>query len=95
MVSHSRASLGAHHLRALNLPQPITVQADDQGQPLAVQLGSSWIAVVAVQDRWRIDEAWWRQEIVRLYSLLLLEDGRLVTVFHDLTHHQWYQQVYS
>jgi hypothetical protein len=49
--------------------------------------------VSAVQDRWRLDDEWWRERpISRLYYTLLLEDGRLLVVYHDLVLAEWYMQ---
>jgi hypothetical protein len=72
------------------------VEADESGEPRAVVLGRERLAVAAVQDRWRIDDEWWRQQPVsRLYFSLLLEDGRMVTVFSDLVNGRWYRQTYN
>lgn len=95
MVSHSRAPLGARDLRSLNTPAPVRVRADAAGQPLAV-LRSGWSGpreVVRVQDRWRIDDEWWRAHpISRLYFSLLLADGTLLTLYHDLIANRWFEQ---
>lgn len=41
--------------------------------------------VEAVQDRWRIDDEWWREAALsRLYYELRLEGERVVTVYRDL-----------
>ena len=48
--------------------------------------------VAAIQDRWRIDDEWWRAPISRLYYQLLLEGGLLLTVFCDLRAGGWYLQ---
>ena len=70
MVAHSRASLGARAVRALNVPVPITVQATPAGEPQTVRR-SRWAApraVQMVQDCWRVDDEWWRERpISRLY----------------------------
>jgi aspartyl/asparaginyl beta-hydroxylase (cupin superfamily) len=50
--------------------------------------------VVQVQDVWRIDDEWWREEVSRLYYRLLLEDGRRVTIYNDLISLDWHQQEY-
>ncbi len=94
MVAHPRAATRAHRLRPLNRARPIRVEADESGEPQAVVLGHERLAVAAVQDRWRIDDEWWRKEVSRLYLSLLLEDGRVVTVYHDLLADQWLQQKY-
>jgi hypothetical protein len=44
-------------------------------------------------DRWRVDDEWWREKpLSRLYFECLLEDGRRITVFHDLITSKWYRQ---
>jgi hypothetical protein len=70
------------------------VETDESGEPQAVVLGRQRLAVAAVQDRWRIDDEWWRKEVSRLYFSLLLEDGRVVTVYRDLVRGTWCQQTY-
>ena len=95
MVSHPRAPLGARDLRPLNAPAAISVQADASGRPLAVQR-RRWPRprkVAHVQDRWRIDDEWWRERpIARLYYTLLLGDGTLLTIYHDLLADAWFAQ---
>jgi hypothetical protein len=59
-------------------------------------LGRERLAVAAVQDRWRIDDEWWRtRPVSRLYYSLLLEDGRTVTVYRDLVSGRWFKHAYS
>jgi hypothetical protein len=95
MVSRARAPLGAPALRALNLPVQLVVQADDAGQPQTVRR-ADWRSpriVTRVQDCWRIDDEWWREEpISRLYFVVLLEHDALLTVYHDLISDGWYEQ---
>jgi hypothetical protein len=95
VVAHSREAARAHRLRPLNQARPIRVEADQSGEPRAVVLGRERLAVAAVQDRWRIDDEWWRKEVSRLYFSLLLEDGRVVTVYRDLVTGRWSQQNYG
>ena len=93
MVAHPRTTARSHRLRPLNQPQPIQVEADESGEPQAVVLGCERLAVAAVQDRWRIDDEWWRERPVsRLYFRLLLEDGRVVMVYKDLVSGRWARQ---
>ena len=47
-----------------------------------------------VQDRWRIDDEWWRGPISRRYYQLVLDDGSLRTVYQDLVDGRWYEQGY-
>lgn len=55
---------------------------------------SAWKRVVAVRDRWRVDDEWWRAPISRRYFELLLEDGGLLVVYHDAVAGEWFQQRY-
>lgn len=93
MVAHPRAATRAHRLRPLNRARPVRVETDESGEPRAVVLGRERLAVAAVQDRWRIDDEWWRERPVsRVYFSLLLEDGRVVTVYKDLVSGRWARQ---
>ena len=95
MVAHTRAAARAHRLRPLNRARPIRVEADESDEPQAVVLGRERLAVAAVQNRWRIDDEWWRKEMSRLYFSLLLEDGRTLTIYRDLVTGRWSQQNYG
>ncbi len=101
MVTDPGAPLGAGDLPAVatpvafKAPVPIEVQADASGSPLAVRR-RHWPqarAVARVQDRWRIDDEWWRaRPIARLYHALLLADDTLLVVYHDLVTGAWFEQ---
>ena len=54
-----------------------------------------WIAVAGVGNLWKINDEWWRgqrEEIERVYYVLVLQNGQSVTVFHDMTTHEWHRQ---
>jgi hypothetical protein len=98
MVTDPRATLGAHELRALKLPVPVTVRADGAGQPRSVRR-DDWSApreVARLEERWRVDDEWWRERpVARLYYHVLLADGALLTLYHDLVDDRWYEQRYG
>lgn len=87
--------MGAHTLRTLNGARSLIVQTDAAQQPVAV-LRSGWRtprAVVDIRDCWRIDDEWWRERPVsRVYYELLMGDGMLLTVYHDLVAGTWSEQ---
>ena len=61
------------------------VEVDARGWPQAVLFEGVLRAVAAVQDRWRIDDEWWRETVVsRMYYELRLEGERVVTVYREL-----------
>lgn len=54
------------------------------------------VAVRQVLERWRVDDAWWREEpVCRMYYELELEGGQVTVLFHDRTLDRWYQQRYG
>ena len=82
-------------LRPLNAPSPLQVQADDQGRIVSVwrQGRLTPRTIAAVQDHWRIDDEWWREHpISRVYYELFLDDGTLLTIYHDLLADLWFEQ---
>lgn len=81
-------------LQPLKQPRPVVVETDEPGGTAAVVLGGRRLAVLQVQDVWRIDDEWWREEVSRLYYRLLLEDGRALTVYRDLVKDKWWRQSY-
>ena len=76
----------------VNSPREVSVVADSSGEPDAIlHDGGRW-KVARVQNRWRVDDEWWRGEISRMYYELLLSNGAVLTVFHDLVSDRWYRQ---
>ncbi len=85
-----KASPGA--LRPLGLPRPLDVKTNERGWPGAVRMGHHWLAAEVV-DRWRIDDEWWRAELLsRAYFSVMLDDGRSLTLFQDLVTGRWSRQ---
>jgi hypothetical protein len=80
-------------LRPLGQPVAVTVRTDPHGTPTHVRLpGKTARQVEAVRERWRIDDEWWRVSISREYVSLVLDDGRVLTIYHDLSDGLWYAQ---
>jgi len=93
VVAHPRTPARPHRLRPLREPRPVAVEVDGEGLPLAVTLSGRRLRVLQVQDTWRIDDEWWRERPVsRLYFEAALEDGRVVTLYHDLLQESWWHQ---
>ncbi len=79
----------------LNVPRPIQVAVDEHGLPARVaRRAGRPVAVAAIVDTWRLDDAWWRDAISRLYYRLALADETTITVFEDLVKGGWYAQRY-
>lgn len=92
MVEDSRAAARAHRLRPLNLPVPVAVTMRGDGLPEVVTVDGAQRAVLAVRERWRVDDEWWRRPISRDYVEVVLDDGRRLVLFRDLLTGEWFRQ---
>jgi hypothetical protein len=95
MVAHSRTALRADRLRALNAPEAVQVEVDASGIPRTVRRSKNeggGQAVEDILDVWRIDDEWWRRPITRRYFELLLDGGKRVVLFEDLSTGEWFMQ---
>jgi hypothetical protein len=69
------------------------VRTDECGEPEFVRLpGKTARKVISIRERWRIDDEWWRDPISREYRSVVLDDGRVLTLYHDLVAEAWYVQ---
>lgn len=95
MVKAPGTTVRAHRLRPLASPRPLRVDEADDGAPRALFFEGAMRDVAAAQDRWRIDDEWWRETPVsRMYWQLQLEGGRVLTVYRDLIGGGWWEQRY-
>lgn len=84
-------------LQPLGLPRPVEVRAGPDGLPAAVaRQRGRWQRVEQFDDAWQVEEEWWREAPQeRTYVRLLLEGGRVLTLFHDGRSGSWYEQHYG
>ncbi len=95
MVSNSRTPPRADSLRSLNTPRLITVRGTRRdGAPTFLVEHHRPIRVAEVHDTWLIEDEWWRTPIQRQYFQLLLANGTIRTIYHDLVTDEWYDQAY-
>lgn len=94
MVQDTGKTLRTDTYRPVNIPEPVNVEEDPSGLPLAVRTPRRQ-AIKTIEDRWRIDDEWWRLEPVsRLYYEVLLVSGQRLVLYKDLINNCWYQQSY-
>ena len=93
MVPDTREETGSSTSRPLNVPKAVKVISDIQNFPRKIQIGRLYLSVKKIQDRWRIDDEWWReQSLSRAYYQCLLETSDVVIIFQDLVRNIWYKQ---
>ena len=93
MVPDTREETGSSTSRPLNVPKVVNVIADTQNFPRKIQIGHIYLSVKKIQDRWRIDDEWWREQpLSRAYYQCLLGTSAIVIIFQDLVRNIWYKQ---
>ncbi len=94
MVENPGKTLRADTYRPVNTPEPAQVEEDASGLPLAVRLPRRQV-VASIEDRWRIDDEWWRAgPVSRLYYAVRLAPGQRLVLYKDLNDSCWYKQAY-
>src|SRR5437667_3689592 len=79
---------GTDRLRALNAPQRVRVELDEQRRPRVVKReAGNEKRVESFGENWRMDDEWWRQPIVRRYVEVVLEGGGRVVLTPPLVVH--------
>lgn len=95
LIKPSAVSRQRSNLRPLNAPSPLRVQTDARGRIVSIWRHGRPTprTIAAVQDRWRIDDEWWREHAVsRMYYAVVLGDGTFLTLYHDLITDAWFEQ---
>lgn len=94
MVEDSGKTLHADAFRPINLPKTVLVEEDDAGLPRAVKEKRRQ-EIIAIEDRWFIDDEWWRIEPVsRFYYTIRLASGQKLVIYKDIVSGAWYRQSY-
>ena len=94
MVADTGKTLRHDTLKPINLPEPVQVEESSSGIPVAVKTTRRQ-RIIAVEDRWRIDDEWWRSEPVsRLYYAVILASGQRLVLSKNLIDKRWYRQTY-
>ncbi len=80
-------------LRAINVPQRVEVELDEDGMPTVVKRETgNGKRVETIGEVWRVDDEWWRQPIVRSYVEVVLDGGGRVVLFEDVITGEWFTQ---
>ncbi len=92
MVEDTGKTARAGTLKPVNQPEPERVEEDNSGLPVALRTKRRQ-PVKTIDDRWRIDDEWWRSEPVsRLYYAIRLVSGQRLVIYKDLISGNWYRQ---
>lgn len=92
MVQDSGTPVRPDRLRALNLPRRVVVERDADGGWKALEDVGKRATIVETGEVWRVDDEWWRTPISRRYVEVVLEGGKHLMLFEDLTTGTWFAQ---
>jgi len=94
VVAHPGETPGTGTYQPVDAPEPVTVKEQGAGQPIAL-VSRGRQRVIAIEDRWRIDDEWWRTApISRLYYAVMLNTGQHLVIYKNLVTGGWYRQSY-
>jgi hypothetical protein len=92
MVEDTGKTVRAGPLKPVNQPEPEKVEEDAAGRPVTLRTKRRQL-IQTVDDRWRIDDEWWRREPVsRMYYAVRLTSGQKLVLYKDLIGGGWYRQ---
>jgi len=81
--------VNARSSRRLATPSAARVRVGEGGVPVAF----AGAGVDSLREDWVVEDRWWTgRPVRRRYFELVLEDGRNVVVFHDLSAGGWFTQ---
>ena len=94
MVENPRETPRAGAYKPVNAPELVRVKEDVAGLLLVVR--GKWRQYIEfIEDRWRLDDEWWRTEAVsRFYYAIRLASGQKLIIYKDLITGDWYRQPY-
>ena len=93
MVTYTGKARRFDPIRSLNKPIKVLTYVDREGLPVKVKHKGNWLYVKAIQDRWHLQDEWWRDcPIDRLYYECIISNGSLLILFNDLVSDEWYRQ---
>ena len=91
MVKDTGKTTVTDAIKPVNAPEQVRVKESAAGVPL-------WVTarrIIAIEDRWRIDDEWWRDEPVsRMYFKGVIASGQYMVIYKDLVGGRWYRQGY-
>ncbi|MFC2068804.1 hypothetical protein ACFLTP_07370 [Chloroflexota bacterium] len=94
MVKDPRETLHTGTYKTVNTPEIVQVEKGINGLPLAVRR-KCWQRIDAIEERWRLDDEWWRHKpVARLYYAIRLASEQKLVIYNDLTDGVWYRQSY-
>jgi len=71
-------------------PQQIEVDVDAAGEPLSIGVYGGRQKILAVYERWRLEDEWWGNEERRCYYKIQTGHGLVCDIYHEMLTDIWY-----
>ena len=72
---------------------PLCNPGNHEGRSEAIESSVAGKAVESIIEVWHIDDEWWRDTISRRYVEVILDGGKHVILYEDLTTNDWFKQM--
>ena len=92
MVTDTGKTIRNDTIKPVNLPEPVRVEEDRAGVPVSLKTKRRQ-KIISIEDKWRIDDEWWRSEPVsRLCYAVILASGQRAVLYKNLIDGDPYRQ---
>ena len=71
-------------------PEKIEIETDAKGDPVSFEQNGRRQKIVAVNERWRLEDCWWGDEEKRCYYRVQTSRGSVFDIYHELVSDRWY-----
>jgi hypothetical protein len=71
-------------------PEKVQIDIDTKGDPISLNHKGRRHKVVAVHERWRLEDGWWGDEERRCYYKIQTSHGSVYDIYHELVSDCWY-----
>ena len=72
------------------IPEKIEIETDAKGDPVSLNYNGRRHSVLAVHERWRLEDGWWGDEEKRCYYRVQTSCGSVYDIYHELVTDCWY-----
>ena len=78
------------------MPLTISVKEKEKLKPSHIRIHGAYVRIYLIIDEWEVNEDWWtNQPIDRRYFKVILDNGREMVLFKDLSNNLWYKQRFA
>jgi len=71
-------------------PKRIEVEVNAESEPLSIGMDGERHNILAVYERWRLEDEWWGKEERRCYYKIQTGHGLVCDIYHEMLTDIWY-----